>query len=67
MIYTKKVNIEETKEKSDEGATNNPEAEEKVGEEEEESGPVISNIRHLMKVINKSENGRGAYLTSGIS
>lgn len=65
MIYTKKVNAEETKEKSDEGATNNPEAEEKKGEEE--SGPVISNIRHLMKVISKSENGRGAYLTSGIS
>ena len=65
MIYTKKVNIEDTKEKSDEGATNNPKAEEK--KEEEESGPVISNIRHLMKVISKSENGRGAYLTSGIS
>ena len=63
MIYTKKVNIEETKEKSDEGATNNPKAEEKK-EEEEESGPVISNIRHLMKVISKSENGGGAYLTS---
>ena len=66
MIYTKKVNAEETKEKSDEGATNNPEAEEKNGEEEE-SGPVISNIRHLMKVISESENGRGPYLTSGIS